>query len=351
MKIDFIESKIINFKDLKKLYKFSEKENRHSNFGPISKKLEKKISNMLSLADNKKVIMCSSATSAILLAANYIKQKFNVSRFVTSNIAFFSNNINFLNNIRIIDTNSFGCIDVNILEKFKHTFDCYIHTNYFNYNYDFSDIYKFCKKNKKKLIIDNAVNLTYRPDNYNDMNVFDVVSFHHTKLLGFGEGGCLILPKNHYLNVLNLSNFGAKNFKKNKKYSLNAKISDLSCSAILLRLKKRKLIIKRYQYQKQRLLKLITNTLEYSKILLNKNDIATTAIPILLKKKIDLHHLRKLQYLTVLKYYRPLSRSYKYKNSIRFYDHIINIPCNPDINRLNDNQIKKDLILINKYSY
>ena len=42
-KVNFLENKIPNFKNIKKIYQKSIKINRHTNFGPVSKILEYKL--------------------------------------------------------------------------------------------------------------------------------------------------------------------------------------------------------------------------------------------------------------------------------------------------------------------
>ena len=60
--------------------------------------------------------------------------------------------------------------------------------------------------------MDNATNLLDRPKNHNKMNIFEVISFHHTKPWGFGEGGIIVCNTKHENKIKELINFGSKNF-------------------------------------------------------------------------------------------------------------------------------------------
>jgi dTDP-4-amino-4,6-dideoxygalactose transaminase len=74
-KIDFIENKHIDFKKINKIYDISRQANHHANFGPVSKLLENFFAKKLKLPKNKRVICCSSATSAMLIIAKYLISK------------------------------------------------------------------------------------------------------------------------------------------------------------------------------------------------------------------------------------------------------------------------------------
>ena len=105
-KVNFLENKIPDFINIKKIYQKSIKLNRHTNFGPVSKILELKLKKILKLPKNKIVIMCSSATMGLLVISNYLRlQNRNKNIFATSNYTFFSSNLNFLSNAKILPTN------------------------------------------------------------------------------------------------------------------------------------------------------------------------------------------------------------------------------------------------------
>lgn len=342
-KIDFIENKILNFENLKKIYQISYKKNRHANFGPISLKLEKYLMKIMKIPKNKTVIMCSSGTMAMQTICNYFRQN-NKNKFATSNLTFFSNNISFLNNAKILNTNKEGLLDLSDAIKNRNSFDNLIFTNVFNIKPEYDAVYKFCNKYKKNLIIDNALTLFERPKNFDKMKTFEIVSFHHTKPWGFGEGGAIICHKKHEKTMRNLINFGSNNFSKFKKFSTNAKISDLACAAIFLRIKNIKIWSKEYKFQCIRIKKIIEQNFNFNKILYNSNSTPVAYLPVIFKKKINKVRFNKAKYLNFRKYYIPLQKKKKINcNAKKIYDNILCIPTHGGLKNLSDNRIIADL--------
>lgn len=345
-KVNFLENKIPDFINIKKIYQKSIKLNRHTNFGPVSKILELKLKKILKLPKNKIVIMCSSATMGLLIISNYLRlQNRNKNIFATSNYTFFSSNLNFLSNAKILPTNEKGLISKKHIIKKIDTFSDLIYTNLFNQDPHFYEIYNLCKKYKKNLIIDNATNLLDRPKNYNRMNLFEVVSFHHTKPWGFGEGGIIICNKNHEKKIKELINFGSKKFAHNKKYSFNAKISDWSCSVILDRINNYDKWSFDYNNQYKRIKKIILDKFNFYKILDKQTKSPKSYIAIMCKKRINKNLLKKTKYLVFRKYYKPLLKSLNNCNAEKIYENILCVPCHKDLIKISDKKIIKDLSL------
>ena len=342
-KIDFIENKYLNFDNLKKIYKISYKKNRHANFGPVSQMLEKYLGKLMKLPKNKTVIICSSGTMAMQTICNYFRLK-KKNKFATSNLTFFSNNIGFLNDAKILHTNKDGLLDLSDAAKHSASFDNLIFTNIFNTKPNYESVYKFCKKYRKNLIIDNALTLFERPKNFSQMKTFEIVSFHHTKPWGYGEGGAIICDKKYEKIIRNLTNFGSNNFSKFKKFSLNAKISDLSCAAIFLRIKNIKIWSKEYKFQCSRIKKIVEKNFKFKKILFNSNNTPVAYLPIIFKKKINKFSLNKTKYLSFRKYYMPLKKNKITNcNAKKIYDYILCIPTHSGLKKLSDKKIIADL--------
>jgi dTDP-4-amino-4,6-dideoxygalactose transaminase len=345
-KINFIENKYINFKNLNKIYNISWHSNHHANFGPVSKQLENFLAKKIKLPKNKKVIFCSSATMAILTIAKFLISK-KKNRFATSNFSFFSNYIDDLKNSLILASNENCSIDINVIKRNIKYFDNLIITNAFNFNPDYSKIYELCNKNKKQLIIDNALTLYERPKDYETMDVFETISFHHTKPWGIGEGGAIICNKKYEYELKNLINFGSKNFYKNHKYGINAKISDLSCAAQLDRLKLIDTWGKEYHTQANRVIEIVKKNFNIEKIFYNDYKTPKNYIPILFKKKIEEMKLNNSRYLEFRKYYKPLlKKTIKNCHAKKIYERILCVPSHSDVKKLTDKQIIKDITFI-----
>ena len=345
-KIKFLENKIPNFKNIEKIYQKSIKINRHTNFGPVSKILESKLKKILKLSKNKSVIMCSSATMGLLIICNYLKlQNKNKSIFATSNYTFFSSNLNFLSNSKILPTNEKGLISKKYIEKKLSTFSDLIYTNLFNQDPYFNEIYNLCKKYKKNLIIDNATNLLDRPKNYNKMNIFEVISFHHTKPWGFGEGGIIVCNDKHEKKIRELINFGSKNFLFDKHYSFNAKMSDWSCSVILDRMNNFNKWSLEYKSQYKRIKRIIIDKFKYHKMLNIDTKSPKNFIALICKKKVNKKLLKKTKYLEFRKYYKPLSKSLNNCHADEIFKYVLCVPCHNDLINISNKKITNDLSL------
>ncbi len=111
-------------------------------------------------------------------------------------------------------------------------------TNLFGAYVDMDFWVKFCKQKGLALIFDNAGSPLSKCRNTNICN-FDAYSFgslHHTKYLGFGEGGFAVVPSEEYKAVNALSSFGFGPERRHKPASSNFKMSDVAAAYILAHL-------------------------------------------------------------------------------------------------------------------
>ena len=234
-----------------------------------------------------------------------------------------------------------------MIKKKINYFDNLIITNSFYFSPDYSEIYELCNKNKKQLVIDNALTLYERPKDYEFMDVFETISFHHTKPWGVGEGGVIICDKKYELELKNLTNFGSKNFYKNHKYAINAKISDLSCAAHLSRFKSIRSWSKKYHIQANRIVKIVAENFNVEKIFYQKFKTPKNCIPVLFRTRIETKKLSNSKYLDFRKYYLPLSnKKIKDCQAKKIYERILCIPSHSDISKLTKKQIIEDIASI-----
>ena len=345
----FIERKKIDLNHVQgsilKCYKL----NQFANYGPITNKLENKISKLLNLK-NRSVIMCSSATAGIQTLTNFFQfRSFRKIRWVISNNSFFSSNILNLYNSKIIDCSASGAICLTALKNINiNSWDGVIYTNTYAFNYDWSSIRKYCLENNKFFFVDNASGLLDRP--FDSNNDYEVISFHHTKPWGFGEGGAIICPSKVEKKIRTLINFGSANFSRLKKYSNNYKISEISSMFILQWLKKKTNWKSNYLAQEKIVKKIIINNKLKISILGNNTKFLSprSYIPLILDKKISLQRLKKIKQIIVRKYYIPILKLKKFKNSINIYQHIVCFPNNPDFLKNKKLNIKNILFDIQK---
>ena len=347
-KLKFLENKKINKKNFYNILKPSITKNHYTNFGPVQLKLENYISNLIKLK-KRKVLMLSSATSGIHLLSKFFEYKLKKKiTWIICDFNFFSANNLHLSKSIILDSNKLGLIDENILtnylKKNKKKNLGVIFANIFGQIKNWSIIRDICVKNNIPFFVDNATGLFRRPNNCK--NDFEVISFHHTKPWGIGEGGCIIVPSHHYTILKNMTNFGSKNFKNLNSYSSNFKISDYSCALIYQRLGDVKKYSKTYQKTFKYIFNIIRkNNLELKLFIKDSSKILNSYTPYLCSKRIDNKRINKTKFITFKKYYKSLNNL---KNSKSIYDRIICIPNNPELLKISQKRILEDLLFILK---
>ena len=138
-----------------------------------------------------------------------------------------------LSNAKIIDIDLDGGLN---LEELDSSIDGIIVTNIFGNIVDIAKYEKWAKDNNKFLIFDNAATpfTFYKGKSCCNYGNGATISFHHTKPLGFGEGGAIIVDKKYEKNIRCLINFGI-NLTDNYwvKEGNNYKMSDISAVYII----------------------------------------------------------------------------------------------------------------------
>lgn len=346
----FIENKNINYSLVINYLKLSKKQNHFANYGPVQKKLEKKLSSLLRLNHKGlKLILCNSATSGLHTLGHYfnlISKKKN--RWLIANNSFYSINTGVFHDSIIIDCNKNGVISLQDIKRVPiNKYDGVIYTNTYANNSFCEDIKKYCNNKKKFFLADNAVGLLdsciKKKSNFDGLSNFEVISFHHTKPWGFGEGGAIICPNKYETVIRSLISYGSIDFTKYKKYASNFKISDISCSFILQRIGNINFWKRRYFEQEKRIENLIKK--KFQKIsLLKGNSLLKSPrsyIPLIFPNKVSIKKLKKISNVALEKYYAPLVNNNKFKNSKYIYDHIVCFPNNPELLILGNIHIEK----------
>jgi dTDP-4-amino-4,6-dideoxygalactose transaminase len=216
-------------------------------------------------------------------------------------------------------------------------YDGIVVTNCFGASTNITFYEKFCKENNKLLVFDNAASsFTY----YNNKNILNygnacIVSLHHTKPIGFGEGGFIVFDKNLLESMEKTICFGYTkkdrlNYDKN---ASNYKMSEISCIFIAEYLKNINRIYHHHtslityfikQLNDKNLnskVKLFKSFSEYEKSLMS-------TIPLIFNKPTDIECFTKNN-IEAKKYYYPLDKNCLYSTAI--FDKIICLPLNLDI--------------------
>ena len=232
--INWISNKTINDTRINELLKSSIDTGRFSNNGPNILLLEKIIRKKLQITDDKDIIAVNNGTSALhsmILSIEFkLKKKL---KWATQSFTFPPSNQGPLSNSLIVDIDNEGGIDLNKIDK---NIDGIIITNVFGNIVNISKYEKWCRDNGKILVFDNAATPFTFFNNKSSCNygLGSIISFHHTKSIGFGEGGAIIIDKEYGDIVRGINNFG---MGLTANYYLpqgnNFKMSDVSAAYII----------------------------------------------------------------------------------------------------------------------
>ena len=208
--------------------------NQFTNYGYAVQLLEQRARDMLKIDDSKAVIATSSGTSA-LDAILYGIETYDkeVCRVSTQAFTFPSNCLGKAQGPIITDITA-HCnmnLDDEYLLKYSNTV---IVTNIFGHLQNFKEIINKTEDRDKKLLIDNAATpySFWEGTNSCNLGTASYISLHHTKPIGFGEGGLVIIDKKYEESVRIACNFGKHDTICNEQGG-NFKMSELSAAGIL----------------------------------------------------------------------------------------------------------------------
>lgn len=324
--VPFVEPKRPDWDRIAEICALSADAQRWANFGPVSVALGKVIERLLHLPDDRAVVPASSATAALQAIAGMHAVRAGRSLvWAISAFGFFSTAIGpFAGRIRIVDCDRSGFLDLDLLARLDpESWDGLIVTNVFGLTADFSRYEAFCEARGKPLVIDSAFALPApRPKG---AKADAIISFHHTKPWGFGEGGCAIVNLENASLVRSFLNFGVGADNAFAAYAANGKMSDIAAAAILERLERMPSWSGLYQRQRRRIVGLVEAA--GLDILGTPPETAISAhIPVLAPQPVTLEALLPARFVS-RKYYRPLAPGFAVAEEI--YARVINVPCHP----------------------
>jgi dTDP-4-amino-4,6-dideoxygalactose transaminase len=325
--INYISDKIININLVSEYLKLSKNEKKYTNNGPVKKLLELKLEQLLELNDNKKVLCLSNGTAA-LQAVMFLCKKKGIKKWAIPAYTFPSALVGNIFNVEIFDiSKDTYTLDLNKIVDF----DGVILTNLFGTYSNIKESVDFCEKHNITLVYDNAASPLSKYKGINICNFGDycIGSLHHTKYLGYGEGGFIVCNKTEYDILNSISNFGYPNYSENKNFASNFKMSDISAAFILTHIEN--FNIDNYLCVQNKLIQAIgiENIFNYNE------GIIYNSFPVLFKAPINIDYYSN-EKITVNKYYKPLIDSAI--NSKYIYERIINLPL---YGELTNKQIKK----------
>lgn len=341
MKINWIPNKKINQKRVNQFMKKSIETGQFTNNGPNIKLLEKIIREKLQIDESKAVIAVTNGSVALHALASSIEYFENKKiQWATQSFTFPPSAQGTLSNAKIVDIDSEGGLDLNELDE---TIDGIIITNIFGNIVDIEKYEKWTKNNNKFLIFDNAATpfTFYKGKSCCNYGNGSTISFHHTKPLGFGEGGAIIVDKKYEKNIRSLNNFGiglTENYWVRE--GNNNKMSDISAIYIIQYLDNFDKIIKKHKM----LYKYFKEQIEKHKLKIklfpsfhDDDNIMASCFCLLFDGYNDNIRLKILDNdIFCRKYYHPLKET---KNTVDIYNKILCLPCNVDMTKKDINNI------------
>lgn len=337
--IKYVKRKKIDYAVFSELLEDTELSNQFTNEGPAKRKLEAHLHSYLGISKDKSLICCANGTVALHALLMYYNKN-GVTKFCTPAFNFPSGNVGGFN-LKVLDIDDTYSIPISEIDKY----DGFVLTSLFGtYPKNIRDWESLCQEKRKILIFDNASSPLTLIDGLNICN-FGNASFsslHHTKFLGFGEGGFIVVDKELDYEFRTILGFGYNikdKVRKFSKYSSNYKMSDISAASILQN-------IMLYDTKKHK------NNQDYFLKEISKIDGAEPFnytdgvfygnMPIIFKKEIQKELFKGVE---CHKYYFPLKN---YKNSMSLYKKIINFPLYDDISKYEMNIILNEIRIILK---
>lgn len=337
--LNWVPSKNIDTELVNKLLEKSIENNQFTNNGPNVMLLESFIRDKFKINDDKSVIVVTNGAVALHSLTAGIQYTENIMlQWATQSFTFPPSAQSSLSNVEIVDIDKDGGIDLKLIDKSTNGI---IVTNIFGNVVDIDKYTEWAKTNNKFLIFDNAASAyTF----YKDKNCLNygngcIISFHHTKPFGFGEGGAIIVDKKYEKAIRCLNNFGIGLTDEYwVKEGNNNKMSDISAVYILQFLMNNfdKIVnhhYNMYSYFKEKILKEENNKLKWKLFpsFHNNNIIVPSCLCLLFDNYDDNIRLKLLENnIYCRKYYYPLKKT---KVACEIFDSILCISFTTEITK------------------
>ena len=315
--IDFLDKKSISYKEIEDILSVSDRLSHYTNDGPVKRMLESFLHSLLSLGEDKRVLCCSSGTAALHSIMYLCTAKYGTQKWVTPAFTFPSCVVGRGFDVDILDISPKTytlSLDADLSK-----YDGIVLTNLFGSYIDLDRWTKFCKDNDKALILDNAASPLSLCDGINICNFGDYSfgSLHHTKYLGFGEGGFVVCPEEDYDTINSMTNFGFHGSREYNPLSSNFKMSDVSAAFILSHIINYDVAA---HVENQNKLAQVISEMDRVKLLNYKEGTVYNTLPVVFDRPISENCFTQM---VTHKYYLPLQ---SLGNSVDLYNRIINFP-------------------------
>lgn len=337
----FVENKTPDLEAVASYLELSSSTNQWTNFGPVSLQLETAIHGLLAVPESKSVVTVSSGTSGLyaLLALESFKAGRQV-RAAVSAFTFACQGQGPMADSVVVDCDAHGALDLDALAAVdESSYDVIVVTHVFGRAQRLEAYADFARSRDKFLIYDAATCFGSEYEGrpiaaYGDASLF---SLHHTKPAGVGEGGFVVIDREHEVAFRSIINFGMYGRCDTGAYSTNAKMSDVAAAFILDRIARFPELCLEYREQYDRVA-YVARSLGLELLLGDAPGVHLPAhVPILLSRKRSLERLTNLV-VTVRKYYRPLREDAVLANDL--YERIVCVPCHGGLSALDDAELE-----------
>lgn len=329
MLVNYIQRKQIDEQEVKNLLQSSFSLNHFTNNGPVKNLLEKLLHTKLGLSQEKSVVCLSNGTAAChALMLMYEQMHGKKLKWVVPSFTFPTPVVGRFSNVKVVDIDP-ETYTVSLGSEEVLKADGVIITNLFGTCNQIQEWTDFCKINNKILIFDNASSpmSSYKSKNICEFGDSSFGSLHHTKYLGFGEGGFVVVEKDLYDTVNSIANFGFKTTQRiHSSFSSNFKMSDIAAAYCYQQIKNYNLV-DHLRVQNSAIERIKSIGIE----IFNTNDSQSKYVlgnlPILFDKPIDTLRFRDLG-VEANKYYRPIKNL---RESKKIYSRMVNLPLNESL--------------------
>jgi dTDP-4-amino-4,6-dideoxygalactose transaminase len=336
--VRYIEDKLPDRKRVAELLEHCAAQNHWANHGPVVRLLEAALGQVAGIGQGQTVVACTSGTTALHVLAGIEAMKLGRPlRWAVSTYGFFSSLIGPFAKPTLIDCDARGMLDLDALAATPpDLYDGVCVTNLFGFYPDVQPYLDFCNEHGKPLILDNAMGLLGF-DRAGASVPSEIISLHHTKPWGFGEGGCLIVPHEDEAHARALINFGVGYQEQAAPYACNGKLSDVAAAYILDRIEQTAQWSRRNDEQRHRIISLIERAGLPLRLLSPDHPPGGAQVACVAPRPVAADALDN-PHLVLRKYYRPPYEPWPPKAS-ELYARIINIPCHGDVSQVPDQAI------------
>lgn len=321
-KVSFVERKPIDLERISQFLEGAEKYNRWANRGPAWYALSAAYGYHFKNLKKKCIVPCANGNVALetLMSLHELRAGRRM-RWCASSFGFVNTGRGRMSDALLIDCDLRGVLSLDALSKEDPSnFDGVIVTNPFGLESNFDRFVEWCQNANKPLLIDNAAGVSPSVPNLANQSF----SLHQTKPYGFGEGGLLVVEEDQEEVALKLLEYSPLTAEEAPYWVGNGKVSELAVAGQLMRLETEPEWAPLYQMQMQRI-RTIAESLELKPLLFG--DTPAMSLPFLAPKPVSIALLENPLF-ALGKYYKPLANT---PEASRIYQHILNIPCHPDM--------------------